>query len=116
MVMGDQRGIAEQRMAGSMGAAAVLNALEKNTDAIINSVVLLAPAGGTGIVSESIKKMFIVSKNERLFLRVSNIFKESAEPKELKVYPGTTHAQHMFKTEYGNELTNRIVNFLNTQK
>lgn len=101
---------------GSMGAAAVLNALDEKTDAIINSVVLLAPAGGKGIVSESIKKMFIVSKNERLFPRVSSIFKESAEPKELKVYPGTTHAQHMFNAEYGDELVNRIEAFLNIQE
>ena len=60
--------------------------------------------------------MFVVSKDERLFPKVNKIFDESSEPKELKVYPGPIHAQHMFKDEYGDELTNRIVNFLNNQK
>ncbi len=101
---------------GSMGGAAVLNALNIKTSTEIDKVVLLAPAGGTGIVSKYVKKLFVVSKNERLFPRVNTIYNESSEPKELKVFPGTTHAQHMFKTEYSNELTEMILKFLNPQK
>ncbi|MHB1146046.1 MAG: alpha/beta hydrolase [Lutibacter sp.] len=96
----------------SMGGAAVLNALGAKTDPVINRVALLAPAGGVKIVTESIKKMFIVSKEERLFTAVNNIFDESAQPKELKIYPGSFHAQNMFKAEYGDELTDLIINFL----
>ena len=97
---------------GSMGGAAVLNALDIKTDAVIKKVVLLAPAGGSAIVSESINKLFIVSKEERLFTRVNMIYDESSQPKELKVYPGSFHAQHMFKAEYSDELTNIIIDFL----
>ncbi|MBE9488751.1 MAG: alpha/beta fold hydrolase [Bacteroidetes bacterium] len=97
---------------GSMGGAAVLNALDIKTDAVIKKVVLLAPAGGSAIVSESINKLFIVSKDERLFTRVNMIYDESSQPKELKVYPGSFHAQHMFKAEYSDELTNIIIDFL----
>ena len=100
----------------SMGGAAVLNALDAKTDSAINRVVLVAPAGGVEIVSESIKKMFIVSKEERLFTTVNSIFDESAQPKELKVYPGSFHAQNMFKAEYGEELTDLIIKFLITPK
>jgi len=99
---------------GSMGAAAVLNALDTKTDTVIDRVVLLSPAGGAGVTNESVKKMFIVSKDERLFPRVNKIYNESNQPKELKVYPGSSHAQHMFKADYSSELTNLIISFLNT--
>lgn len=98
---------------GSMGGAAILNALDMKTDAVIEKVVLLAPAGGIGIASKSIKKLIVVSKDERLFTRVNTIYNESNQPKELKVYPGAFHAQHMFKSEYRDELTNFIIDFLN---
>ena len=58
--------------------------------------------------------MFVVSKDEGLFPQASKIHKESSQPKKLKVYPGSIHAQHMFKAEYGNELTNIIIEFLST--
>jgi alpha-beta hydrolase superfamily lysophospholipase len=101
---------------GSMGGAAVLSALDTKTDNVIKKVVLLAPAGGAGIASTSIKKLIIVSKDEGLYKRVNAIYNETAQPKELKVYPGSYHAQHMFKADYSNELTNLIIDFLNTSE
>ena len=101
---------------GSMGGAAILNALDIKTDAVIEKVVLLAPAGGVGIASKSIKKLIVVSKDERLFTHVNTIYNESTQPKEMKVYPGSFHAQHMFKAEYSDELTNLIIDFLNTSE
>ena len=98
---------------GSMGGAAILNALDVNIDTIIKKVVLLAPAGGSPIASKAVNKLFVVSKEERLFASVNEIYNESSQPKELKIYPGSFHAQHMFKAEYSNELTNLIINFLN---
>jgi alpha-beta hydrolase superfamily lysophospholipase len=99
---------------GSMGGAAVLNALDIKTDSVIRKVVLLAPAGGNRIASKSIKKLIVVSKNEGLFTRVNKIYNESSQPKKLKVYPGSFHAQHMFKAEYSNELIDLIIDFLNS--
>ena len=98
---------------GSMGGAAILNALDVNIDTVIKKVVLLAPAGGSPIASKAVNKLFVVSKEERLFASVNEIYNESSQPKELKIYPGSFHAQHMFKAEYSNELTNLIINFLN---
>jgi len=97
---------------GSMGGAAVLNALAVQTDAVIQKVVLLSPAGGPSIASDSIEKLLIVSKDERLFTRVNTIFNESAQPKALKIYPGTYHAQHMFKADYKEALITLILDFL----
>ena len=99
---------------GSMGGAAVLNALDIKMDAVIRKVVLLAPAGGNRIASNSIKKLIVVSKNDGLFTRVNKIYNESSQPKKLKVYPGSIHAQHMFKAEYSNELIDLIIDFLNS--
>ncbi|MCK0179697.1 alpha/beta hydrolase [Flavobacteriaceae bacterium S0862] len=98
---------------GSMGGAAILNALDIKTDTVIEKVVLLAPAGGKGIANKSIKKLIVVSKDEGLFTRVNKIYIESSSPKELKVYPGSFHAQHMFKADYSNELIDLIIKFLN---
>ena len=101
---------------GSMGGAAVLSALDTKTDSVIKKVVLLAPAGGVGIASKSIKKLIIVSKDEGLFKRVNTIYNETTQPKKLKVYPGSYHAQHMFKADYKNELIKLIVAFLSTSE
>jgi len=98
---------------GSMGGAAVLNALNTKTDEVIKKVILLAPAGGDGITSKSIKKLFVVSKNERLFTRVNKIYNESSNPKKLKIFSGASHAQNMFRSEHREELINLILNFLN---
>lgn len=97
---------------GSMGAAAVLVALDHLQEAAIRKVVLLAPAGGPPIESAGIKKFFVVSKEEGLYDRVQGIYNNSSEPKKLKVYPGNTHAQHMFKTDYSEELQKQIIKFM----
>lgn len=97
---------------GSMGGAAILNALEKKTDPSIQKVALLSPAGGPGIESKIIKKLIVVSKDESYYDRVHEIYEKSYQPKAIKVYPGTFHAQHMFKAAYSDELTNAIIQFL----
>jgi len=97
---------------GSMGGTAILNALHTKTDSVLKKVVLLAPAGGIGIANKSVDKLIVVSKDEGLFTRVNTIYNESSHPKELKIYPGSYHAQHMFKSEYNEELTGLIIDFL----
>lgn len=96
----------------SMGGAAVLSALTYTLPFPISKVVLLAPAGGHAIESKTMKKLFVVSKDEGLYHRVKSIFKESTEPKTLKEYEGNTHAQHLFKTDNANELTKLILDFI----
>ncbi len=101
---------------GSMGGAAVLDALKIKIDDGIQKVVLLAPAGGSAIEDKSINKLFVVSKNEGLFSRVNTIYNDSSQPKKLKVFSGSSHAQHLFKSEHGDELTKLIVDFLISSK
>ena len=76
-------------------------------------VVLRASGGGPAISSKKIDKLFIVSTEEGLYPRVLRLFKDSAEPKQLKEFAGRAHAQHMFKEAYAGELTQLIIDFLN---
>ncbi len=97
---------------GSMGGAAVLRALAHSDSKAIVKAVLLAPAGGDPIASASISKLFVVSEGDRLAVTVKGLHAASADPKELKVYSGDAHAQHLFKTEHAEDLTNRIIKFI----
>ncbi len=96
---------------GSMGGAAVLAAWSF-IKAPVSKVVLLAPAGGRPIKSTSTDKLFVVSKDEGLYDRVQEIYAGSAEPKQIKVFPGSAHAQHMFKAGYADELVALILAFI----
>ena len=96
---------------GSMGGAAVLAALDKNNTHIAK-VVLMAPAGGPAIKSEQINKLFIVSKNEGGVERVIKVYKASADPKKLKEYSGSYHAQHLFNSEQKNKVKSQIISFI----
>lgn len=97
---------------GSMGAAAILEALNHQTSPEIRKVILLSPAGGPPVKSQPIAKLFIVSRDEGLYNRVRNIYRQSSEPKILKEFPGSFHAQHMFKSDYADSLTALILEFI----
>jgi alpha-beta hydrolase superfamily lysophospholipase len=97
---------------GSMGGAATLKALSRLSQQSIAKVVLLAPAGGPPIQSSAIDKLIVVSRDEGLYSRVKSIYEVSADPKTLKEYDGSAHAQHMFKEKYVDELTQLIIGFI----
>lgn len=109
------RGFTDINVVGaSMGGAAVLLALSNNSIPI-HKVVVLAPAGGPAIISTASEKLFVVSENEGMFSGVMSIYDKSAEPKQIKIYPGKTHAQHLFKTDVRDELIERIINFIHPE-
>jgi len=96
----------------SMGGASVLYSLE-DIDKLIDKVVVLAPFGGEAIKSTSIKKLFIVAKDDGWGAQTYPLFKSSSEPKTFKEYNGAQHAQHLFKGKHKESLTTTIVDFLN---
>ncbi len=97
---------------GSMGGAAVVRALNTSYDKVVTKVVLMAPAGGKALTYKSLNKLFIVSKKEGLFKRVTTLYNNSAKPKKLSVYNGSYHAQHMFKANYVKSLVKEIITFI----
>ncbi len=109
----EQRGFEQIALVGgSMGGSAILHALNHEVNPKINRIILLAPATGEPVKSKTINKLFIVTKGDRFYSTVYDLFAASAEPKELKVYPGASHAQHIFKDESGPGVEILIIDFL----
>lgn len=102
-------------LGGSMGGTAVLRALDSSPDPVITKAVLLAPAGGPSITQPNIEKLFIVSEGDRVASSTRKLHEQSSSPKEIEVFSGSSHAQHLFKTEHAPALTKRIVTFLVTK-
>jgi len=99
---------------GSMGGAAILGALENGVDDAVSQVILLAPAGGSPLKNGRIDKLFIVAKEDALGLYpdVRLLYEGSAEPKRFVEFEGTEHAQHLFKGEHKEALSNLLVEFV----
>jgi pimeloyl-ACP methyl ester carboxylesterase len=99
---------------GSMGGAAILHALDEKTDESIKKIIVLAPAGGSPIKSEKIKKLFVVAKGDRLgiYPDVKRLYKGSSDPKKIVEFEGSEHAQHLFKSSHKDELSRLIIAFI----
>ncbi|MDA2925437.1 alpha/beta fold hydrolase [Acidobacteria bacterium AH-259-L09] len=97
---------------GSMGGAEVNRALQYTHDPKVDKVLLLAPAGGEALENQSRKKLFVVAEGDFAAPVVRSMYEASSEPKELKVYSGSAHAQHLFKTEHGDDLSDLIIRFM----
>ena len=95
-----------------MGAAAITHALAHASDSCVRKIILLAPAGGDPVKSDHIQKLFVVSAEDSFSSTVESLYASSSEPKTLKVYTGSSHAQHMFKTEFKDDLLQLMVRFL----
>lgn len=99
-------------LGGSMGGRAVLEALARETPPKVDRVVILA-ASGPEIESESVEKLFIVARLDGAYDGVLETFAGSSSPKELKVFQGSRHAQHLFRSPHRDELTDLLIDFFN---
>ena len=99
---------------GSMGGAAILDALDRKTDICINKVIVLAPSGGKPITRKKINKLFIVAKDDNLgiYTDVKKIYEGSSDPKKIVEFEGSEHAQHLFKSSHKEELSRLIIDFI----
>lgn len=97
---------------GSMGAMAVLEALDHSTNKAIDKAIILAAPSGRPIMSKDIDTLFIVSENDPVAPRLKTIYEKSTQPKQIKILPGRAHAQHIFKTEQAANMTKLISEFL----
>jgi alpha-beta hydrolase superfamily lysophospholipase len=108
-----ERGYSEIALVGgSMGGAAVLQALDGLADEAVDRAVLLAPAGGPPVKQTGIAKLFLVAEGDGLKPRVQSIHDASTDPKEIVVFSGSAHAQHVFKTGQGPSVEARILDFV----
>ncbi len=99
---------------GSMGGAAVLDALEENADESITKVIVLAPFGGAPVKDDTIKKLFVVAKEDSLgiYPSVKKTYTDSSDPKDIVELEGSEHAQHLFKGTHKEKLSQIIVDFI----
>lgn len=97
----------------SMGGAAVGRASVESTEGTFDKLLLLA---ATPIADPDRMKagafLFIVSREERLLPRVKRQFELAPEPKRLEILEGGAHAQHVFRTDQAETLTQLMIDFL----
>ena len=99
----------------SAGGAGVLFTLQDNIDPLVDSVILLAPAGGKPIKSEQVKKLFIVAEDDMISsnAEVYNLYIDSSEPRIYKEIMGSSdHAQRLFDSSHREEIIQLIIDFI----
>jgi pimeloyl-ACP methyl ester carboxylesterase len=91
---------------GSMGATAAARAAMDAAPGEIDRLILLAPGPleKAGLIKAG-HTLFVVAKGDRLLPAVEQSFAKAPEPKRLEILEGEAHAQHIFKTEQGAQLT-----------
>jgi len=99
-------------VAGSIGATATLTALAQNSNYPVDTIVLMAPSKGKPLENETIKKIFIVSKNDPVKNKTGEIYKNCAEPKFIKIFPGDLHAQFLFESNFKAEVEDYILDYI----
>ncbi len=103
----------------SMGgmATAKVAAVEK-PDAV---VIMSAPQSfmGLAVSDDEVKaitapKLFIGSEQDGPTSTTLHMFDVAPEPKDKHIYPGSGHGTYIFDSEYGADLTQRIIQFIET--
>ena len=89
----------------SMGGGAVGDAVTQLDSGEIDGLILLAAAPIRSPERLQGRKLFIVSGGDPSRSSVENQFQAASEPKKLTILPGNAHAQHIFPTTLGEELT-----------
>ena len=99
-------------IAGSMGGGAAATAATMAKPGEIDKLILLAagsvpnPSKLTGDV------LFIVSEGDAVSVAAKCHYKQAPDPKKLVLLPGSTHAQHIFKTDQADVLMKHILDHL----
>jgi esterase/lipase len=97
----------------SMGGEAAIEAAINAQVGDIDKLILISP-----MPHENINRMFagsilfIASEEEAIVDTVREQYENAPEPKRLELLEGDGHAQHIFKTEQAQKLTDLIVAFL----
>jgi hypothetical protein len=102
-------------LGASAGGAGVLFTLDEAIDPIIDSAILLAPAGGLPIKSRKIRKLFIVAEDDMISsnAEVYRLFMDSADPKVYEEIAGASeHAQRLFDSKHKEDIIQMIIKFM----
>ncbi len=112
-----QQGATEIVLLGSsMGGTATLKVAASEQVAAV--VTLSAPQDfGPGVSDAEVKaikaaKLFVNSQGDDYASNTTHMYTIASQPKEIKLYSGSLHGTDIFDSEDGNDLTQRILNFV----
>lgn len=101
---------------GSMGGGAAAQASVESKDGEIDALILLAHAPIRRPQNLKGRKLFIVSKGDRLLKSVQKQHSSAPDPKKLVVLDGQAHAQHIFRTDQAETLMKQIITWLKSDR
>jgi hypothetical protein len=99
----------------SAGGAGVLFTLqEQKIVPGVDTVILLAPAGGKPLKKKNIRKLFIVAEDDMISssAEVYNLYDDSADPKIYHELKGSDHAQRLFDSDLRETVIQLIIDFI----
>ena len=99
----------------SAGGAGVLFTLQDKIDPLVDSVILLAPAGGPPLKSEQVKKLFIVAEDDMISsnAEVYNLYIASSDPKHYEEIMGSSeHAQRLLESKHKENIIQMMIHFI----
>jgi len=99
----------------SAGGAGVLFTLqEQKIVPGVDTVILLAPAGGKPLKKKNIRKLFIVAEDDMISssAEVYNLYDDSADPKVYHELKGSDHAQRLFDSDLRETVIQLIIDFI----
>lgn len=99
-------------LGGSMGGGAVGRALVASESDAVDRVILLAAVPVDSPEKLKGDKLFVVREGDRLAKATREQHEKAPGPKKLKILPGDAHAQHLFKTDQADVLTELILSHL----
>lgn len=99
-------------LGASMGGGAAAKAAIASTPGELNKLILLSPVPVQHPEKLQNNIFYIVSKNEPMFTQIKTQYEKAAKPKRLLIIEGNAHAQHIFKTDQAETITQAILDFL----
>jgi alpha-beta hydrolase superfamily lysophospholipase len=99
-------------LGASMGGGAAAQAAIRATPGEIDELILLSPAPVKHPEKLQGNILYIASKNEALFAQIKAQYEKAPKPKQFLLLEGSAHAQHIFKTDQSEALTQNILIFL----
>jgi len=108
-----QNAAAVSVIGGSMGGGASARAAVLAAPGDIEALVLLSGGSvGTPGQLHAARILFIASEGEPMTPGIRDQYAQAPDPKKLVLLPGDAHAQHIFKTDQAERLTEEILGFL----
>lgn len=109
----EQQATAVSVIGGSMGSGAAAQAAVLAAPGQIDALVLLS--GGWVETPEQLhaaRILYIASEAEPMTPGIREQYERAPQPRKLVLLPGDAHAQHIFKTDQAERLTEEILDFL----